>query len=63
MAFATHTIPICAFRQLNLTRAAAKMIAPFSRLMTEVPNATGETGKEETSGFFPLRCREIFGRP
>lgn len=54
MAFATQIIPICAFHQLNLTCAAAKMIAPFSDW-----SSTGETGKEETSGFFPLRCREI----
>lgn len=59
MAFATQVIPICTFHQLNPTCTAAKMIAPFSRLMTEVPNTTGETGKEEASGFFPLRCHEI----
>lgn len=58
MAFATQIIPICTFHQLNLTCAAAKMIAPFSRLMIEVLNTIGETGKEETSGFFPLRCHE-----
>lgn len=38
---------------------AAQMIAPFSRPMTEVPNSTGERGKEATSGVFPLRCHEI----
>lgn len=59
MAFVTQIIPICTFHQMNLMCAAAKMIAPFSRLVTEVPNTTGETGKEETSGFFPLRCHEI----
>lgn len=50
---------MCTFHQLNLMCAAAKMTAPFSRLMTEVPNITGETGKEETSGVFLLRCLEI----
>lgn len=58
-AFVTQITPICTFHPLNLTCAAAKMIAPFSRLMTEVPNTKGETGKEEASGVFPLRWHEI----
>ncbi|XP_064910852.1 uncharacterized protein LOC135578756 [Columba livia] len=59
VAFATQIIPICTFQQLKPTCAAARMIAPFSRPMNEVPSSTGGRGKEETSGVFPLGCQEI----